>query len=188
MLMQRLLMMIAISFTCLVSMDIQKTSIDVRRLFWALKYDKSHEVNYLLSDKMDVNFKFTYIDRQASTLFKKVTPLIVASLFGSITTVKLLLKRPGIKTYERDHKYGDTALIWASRCGRDKVVRALIDAGANPFLKNKRQLSALQEAKKSLLNTYALGYSQNFETIIRDLEMARQIQRKEKSDIKKLTQ
>src|SRR5579872_2146588 len=186
MLMQRLLMMIAISFTCLVSMDIQKTSVDVRRLFWALKYDKSHEVKYFLFDGMDVNFRFTY-GIQGRMLYKEVTLLIVASLFGSITTVKLLLKQPDIKIYDRDHRYGDTALIWAARCGQDKVVRALIDAGANPFLKNKRQSSALQEAKKSLLNTYGLGYRENFDTIISDLEMARQIQCKEKSYRKKLT-
>ena len=189
--MQHLLLMMIVSSVSLICMD-QKTSpavqkLDVKKLFWALKYNKIHEVKYFLFDGMNVNVTFNYMDTERATIFKKVTPLIVASLYGSLSTVKLLLKHPDIKIYQRDAMYGDTALIWAARCGQANVVRQLLDAGANPFLKNKRQWTARKEAQRSLLHTYAASYKTNFDQIIADLTMSESIIKKELAS-KKLTQ
>jgi ankyrin repeat protein len=64
--------------------------------------------------------------------------------------VKLLLAAPGIDV-NKANKNGDTPLIFASRYGYIKVVKLLLNKGADPFKKNKDDKTALDVTKKTAI-------------------------------------
>jgi ankyrin repeat protein len=103
------------------------------------------------------------------------TPLIVSSLLGRIEIVQVLLEARAdvnlqncngqtalifsnneiitellIKkgaNIDLQNIDGNTAFMYASRCGNIKKVRALLEAGANIFFKNKFECTPLMYAK-----------------------------------------
>ena len=59
------------------------------------------------------------------------TPLMAVAAAGSVEAVRFLLAR-GAAIDARESAGGQTALMWASGEGHDDVVRALLEAGADP--------------------------------------------------------
>jgi len=149
-----------------------------QQFFLALKKNKTEDVKFYLAEGMNVNIQLSYCN------FKGVTPVMVTALYNCNRTLELLLKQPGVLVDLRDKQWGDTALIMAARAGHYEVVHKLLDAGANRFLKNKKQWTAYKEAYRSPFYLYAPGYREDFEKVILDLEIARQVQYKEKSERK----
>jgi ankyrin repeat protein len=76
-----------------------------------------------------------------------ITPLMVASLDGHINNIITLLHSKKIKIDAKDFQ-GDTALMYASSLGHLNVIKVLLEAGANPLLKNNKGQTALDIAKK----------------------------------------
>ena len=65
---------------------------------------------------------------------------------------------------------GQTALIWAARCGNPDAVRVLIEAGAQINLRDKSGLSALDYAKTNLRNRGPSAWHKEAKEIIHILE------------------
>ena len=86
---------------------------------------------------------------------KERTALIIASAGGNdnLNLVELLLdKQPRyfrwLRRIDAQDRRGNTALILASRFGSYKIVKALLDAGANVNAKNGKGWTALRRAEK----------------------------------------
>ena len=73
------------------------------------------------------------------------TPLMTASHKGSLKIVELLLKNPKIKINARS-KNGKTALFFAAAAGHTKIVTKLINHGANPKIKEKKNRKCTSRA------------------------------------------
>jgi hypothetical protein len=172
MFMHRVLVMMVLSsgFLCGMNRETQ--------FFLALKKNKTEDVKSYLAEGMSVNAQLSYRN------FKGVTPVMVTALYDCNRTLELLLKQPSVLVDLRDKQWGDTALIMAARAGHYRVVRQLLDVGANRFLKNKRRWTAYKEAYRSPFYVYAPGYREDFERVIIDLEIARQVQYQEESERK----
>jgi ankyrin repeat protein len=79
------------------------------------------------------------------------TALMIASQFGHIEVVKLLLER-GAKL-DLQVPSGPTALIIASAQGNTDVVKLLLESGANKELKTLEGKKALDYAKNTDIET-----------------------------------
>jgi ankyrin repeat protein len=75
------------------------------------------------------------------------TPLMVASYFGLVPVVQVLVKTKGCRLSARDSE-GRTALAWAAACGHADVVRVLIDGQPRVF----RDLGWLGTWNPSIIN------------------------------------
>jgi ankyrin repeat protein len=63
------------------------------------------------------------------------TPLMAASVRGHLEVVRSLLGHPGYKAIvNQRNKHGETVLWWACVYGRQGVVRALLESGADPTI------------------------------------------------------
>ncbi|OBZ87063.1 hypothetical protein A0J61_04893 [Choanephora cucurbitarum] len=74
------------------------------------------------------------------------TALHYAARFGSLTCLEILLSQPGIEVNSRNLKEGNTPLHLAVQYEEDpevalSMVSALLDAGADPRIKNKANSS-----------------------------------------------
>jgi len=74
------------------------------------------------------------------------TPL-QAAIGGNVRTMKLLLDA-GANPNARN-RYGETALMYASRMGLKPIVEILLKRGAEPDLKDNKGMSALQQAERN---------------------------------------
>eukprot|EP00051_Salpingoeca_urceolata_P006148 m.81742 g.81742 ORF g.81742 m.81742 type:complete len:380 (+) comp14703_c0_seq1:380-1519(+) len=66
------------------------------------------------------------------------TPLQVACVNGSLECVKLLMEGPGRNHLHTPDSLGRTALHLAARAKGERIVRALLDAGADPLICDAR--------------------------------------------------
>ena len=99
----------------------------------------------------DINFKNEY-GKPALIIASSVDDETRTVPKGSFDLVNLLLRygregRFAIKIDARDNK-GNTALIMAARNGQAKIVKLLIDNGANVNAKNDEGFTALMRAEK----------------------------------------
>jgi len=66
------------------------------------------------------------------------TPLILVAQSGRWALVECLLRIKAVRdTIDSPNSDGETALWRAARCGHEKVVKLLLEAGANPMISNK---------------------------------------------------
>jgi ankyrin repeat protein len=76
------------------------------------------------------------------------TPLIHASFLGHLEIVRLLLAHPSAKaTINHRSEDGQTALFAACHYGRGRVVRALLESGADPTISSNNGWTTLAIAK-----------------------------------------
>ena len=115
----------------------------------ALAKEKREEIFDKVLARLDEGVKVNSIDGRGRTA------LILASSGGNdnLHLVKLLLNHQPkflrwLRKIDAKSHYGNTALILASRFGSSKIVKALLDAGANVNAENDRGYTALRQAKK----------------------------------------
>ena len=88
---------------------------------------------------------------------KNVEEFIRAAKLGNMHTIREFIRSDG-NVNARD-EYGNTALIEAVRSHRTEVIKLLLERGANPEIKNDKNLSAFNYAKnnrvRKLLNALA---------------------------------
>ena len=82
---------------------------------------------------------------------KRKTDFINAAKNGDLSTVEVILKE-GIDINIRDQKNGYSALHWAAEKGQKKIVRLLIEKGANLNAKTKNNLTPLNLADNNFEN------------------------------------
>ena len=105
-------------------------------LHYAAHYGLDAMVKYLVIEHaQDVN---------ARGLYKKSTPLHLASARGHVTVVRVLLEHDADVTAQNED--GSTPLHLASRWGRVKVVRVLLKHGADPTAQDNNRLTPLHQA------------------------------------------
>lgn len=76
-------------------------------------------------------------------------PLTAAAFKQNVGIVRGLLAHPKIEVDRRDND-GYTALMWAASKGHEDMVNLLLEAGADPKLKNKRGETAGDLARKRI--------------------------------------
>jgi len=77
------------------------------------------------------------------------SPLAVAAFCGSDNVIeKLLLQQQPPLRLEQTNTNGCTPLWLAARSGRDKIVKLLLEAGADPCVANKDGLTPVDVAIK----------------------------------------
>ena len=77
------------------------------------------------------------------------SPLAVAAFCGSDQVMDILLQADTTLQHLEQSNYNACTPLWlATRAGRDKIVKRLLDAGADPLKKNKNGLSAIDVAIK----------------------------------------
>jgi uncharacterized protein len=78
------------------------------------------------------------------------TPLMEASSNRHVEVVRLLLGDPsGNATINQRDEEGKTALFWACRYGREGVVRALLESGADPTIADNDGTTPMAVAKQN---------------------------------------
>mmetsp|Transcript_18918 Transcript_18918/g.28542 ORF Transcript_18918/g.28542 Transcript_18918/m.28542 type:complete len:340 (+) Transcript_18918:89-1108(+) len=107
-------------------------------LLVACERDNDMATKKLLDKKADV----TICDATGAS------PLAVASFCGSMDVLKVLLDLKQSKLLELSNKNGCTPLWLAARSGRQDVAAILLEAGADPTIKNNDGLSPLDVATK----------------------------------------
>ena len=87
------------------------------------------------------------IDKDADVNKPGWTPLHYAASKGSVAMIELLLDNDAYIDAESPNH--STPLMMAAMYGSEDAVRALLDAGADPTLKNELGLSAIDFAKRA---------------------------------------
>jgi len=82
------------------------------------------------------------------------TTLMLASYFGIVSVVRKLLQEDGVEANSRDHRYGRSALSWASENGFGDVVKLLLK-GPRTRLKHLARLSIHRSAKTEARDIYS---------------------------------
>ena len=106
------------------------------------------EIWYTKSEDLEPNFleKLRKLNKK-----NQETELMDATKKGDLETVGAYLKE-GIDINTRDPKNGYTALHWAAEKGQKKIVKLLIEKGANLNAKTKNNLTPLNLADNNFEN------------------------------------
>ncbi len=118
-------------------MDVPRAS-DSELLIQAVQQGNVTQIQQLIAQGADVNA----MDKAGKTA------LMIASGKGDLEAVNVLLKTPGIDLNRKDNgALGLTALMSAAWKNNLPVVKALVAAGADPYLKTKDDSTALTFAQ-----------------------------------------
>ena len=118
--------------------DSRDETLGLTPLMVSIKYDKLEAAKYLLEKGANVRLK---------TTLREIPILTIASTFGSVAAIKMLLSH-GCSIDSRDDG-GDTPLMQAARGGNTKAVEYLLAQGANPLLRNTSDVGLLHLAALS---------------------------------------
>jgi ankyrin repeat protein len=103
-----------------------------------------------------------YVDALKSGLWAQTPPLVLASLFGDIETVRdFITKKTNLNVTDQD---GETALMLASRFGFQEIVEILTSAAADLDKQDRRGATALliaAENKHPAIVRYLLNLGAN---------------------------
>lgn len=77
-------------------------------------------------------------------------PVLTSAAYrGTVRSIQLLLAHPKIEVNKRDID-GQTALLVAAKRGHTRIVELLLEAGADPSLKNERGETPEDKARQNL--------------------------------------
>ena len=80
---------------------------------------------------------------------QSIPPIIMAAFRGNVKLVEYLLAQPKIEVDKRDID-GQTALLVAAKKGNARIVDLLLEAGADPTLKNERGETPEDKAQQNI--------------------------------------
>ena len=113
----------------------------------ALRNDHDESPLMMAAIKGQVDLAKILIDKDADVNKPGWTPLHYAASKGSVPMIELLLDNDAYIDAESPNH--STPLMMAAMYGSEDAVRTLLDAGADPTLKNELGLSAIDFAKRA---------------------------------------